>query len=166
VEYKIGDLLIMEKSEFKKLFGEVAHKHGFQFLYGVWMKESPEVILMLELQKSNFSVEYYLNIKIFIHGIFQLQHIKNKKLSTECKESFFRRCPTEYGSCLDLENSLTSNERKNMIESLFTNFIDSFSDKALNIMRIYKLVDDSQLLLFPNVKIELDQLLAKKQDQV
>ena len=59
----------METKEFKAMFGKIAKSNGFKFLYGGWYKESDDCIVVLELQRSNYSVLYYLNIKIYIRGV-------------------------------------------------------------------------------------------------
>lgn len=70
----------METDDFKKIFGEIAKKNGFERAYEGWFKESPEVILVLDLQKSNFGNNYYLNVKLFVQGTFGNTYSKSKKL--------------------------------------------------------------------------------------
>jgi hypothetical protein len=48
----------METIEFKKMLDAVAKESGFERAYEGWFKESPEVILVLDLQKSNFGNNY------------------------------------------------------------------------------------------------------------
>jgi hypothetical protein len=54
----------MNSKEFKNVFGELAKINGFLKAFGGWFKESTECIAILELQKSSFGDNYYLNIKI------------------------------------------------------------------------------------------------------
>lgn len=54
----------MNPDEFKRLFGDVAVRFGFERAHGGWFIESPETIIVLDLQRSNHSPAYYLNIKV------------------------------------------------------------------------------------------------------
>ena len=72
----------MNKKEFKKLFSDCSKKHGFEFLHGGWFSETGECIYVMYLQKSNFSENYYLNIKIYVQGSFGNKYTKSKDLIT------------------------------------------------------------------------------------
>jgi hypothetical protein len=44
----------MQKNEFKKMFEEIANENEFEKAFEGWFREYPEVIQVLDLQKSNF----------------------------------------------------------------------------------------------------------------
>ena len=48
----------MDAKEFKTVFGAIATRYGFKFLYGGWHKESEDCIVILELQRSYYSNSY------------------------------------------------------------------------------------------------------------
>jgi len=150
----------MDTKEFKSLFGCIAQKYGFEFAFGAWFKESSECIFVLELQKSNYGNYYELNIKTFIQNVFGNHYIKNKDLAKKYMGNIFNRQPGEYHDVFDLEHTMSDSERKAMLESLFANFIDGFSKKALTLTGIRELEKSKQISLFPAVKIELEQLGA------
>ena len=57
-------------AEFKQLFSEVAVAHQFVRDHGGWFRESPECIVVLNLQRSNFGRYFELNVKVFVRGLF------------------------------------------------------------------------------------------------
>ena len=82
----------MQNKEFKKIFDLVAQNNGFEKAFGGWFRESNECIVSLDLQKSNFSNLYYLNIKIFVNGMFGHCYSKSKALIKDTG-NIFRREP-------------------------------------------------------------------------
>lgn len=113
----------METSDFKKMFGEVSKENGFERAYEGWFRESPEVILVLDLQKSNFGNYYYLNIKLFIQGAFGNAYSKSKKLVKSDVGNIFLRQPDNYSNLLDLDAALEDSDRKNRLRKMFKDFI-------------------------------------------
>lgn len=149
----------MDKIEFKKMLGSIAKNFGFDFLFHVWIKESREVIFMLELQKSNYGNYYYLNLKGYVNGVFMKKHVKDKKLSHSSMEAFFRRPPGCYDLLFDLDILMTDEERQKGIIKMFDEFICHFAQNSLSISGIYDLVNNNELILTTSVKEELDRLI-------
>ena len=84
--------LMMNSKEFKKLFGEVAKSRGFENAFGGWFIDSPESIVVLDLQKSNYEDYYEMNLKIYIQGMFGNFYSRNKDLiKKDCLMSFLLR---------------------------------------------------------------------------
>jgi hypothetical protein len=144
----------MEKKEFKKTFGEIAQKNGFEFAFGGWFKQSNECIITLELQKSNFSDSYYLNIKIFVQGSFGQHYNKSANLLKDMGD-FFRRQPKEYEDALNFDVAMDDKTRIQKFESLFANFLIPFGNKALTRDGIKELISQGEIALLPAVKKEL-----------
>lgn len=146
----------MSNSEFKKIFSTVAESSGFSANFKGWFMESPETILVLDLQKSNFSNLYYLNIKIFIQGIFGKSYIKSTDLAKKDIGDIFTRPPKEYSEIFDL--SKQDSLLKEKIENLFTLFINPFSRKALTKLGIQELEVSGVITILPAVKEQLNLL--------
>lgn len=159
---RIGYILTMEKIEFKKLFGEIAKANGYIFQYGVWWKESPASISLLELQKSNFGNFYYLEIKVFVNGIVQEKHKITKSLVKAQTYCCFTRPSSQYTDCLDLDILMDTTKRKQCLELLFSGFVKPFSDKALTSEGIYELINEKRVLCAPSTKLELEKLMRKE----
>jgi hypothetical protein len=150
-----GDLLEMENKEFKILFNTIAKKNGFESNFSGWFKESNECIVVLDLQKSDYSNIYYLNIRIYIQGIFGNYYSKNKNLVKNDTGDIFRRQPKEYNDAFDLELAMDVDKRKELLEKLFSDFLNPFSEKVLEKANFKKLEQNNEIYLLPAVKKEL-----------
>ena len=56
----------MGKNDFKKTIGNVLKEYGFQHIKKSYYAENDEIIIVVALQKSNFSDEYYVNYGFLI----------------------------------------------------------------------------------------------------
>lgn len=148
----------MENKDFKKLFGSIANEFGFESAFDGWFKESEECIMALGLQKSGYGNYYYLNIKIYIQGVFGKNYIKSKDLVKKNVGNIFRRQPKEYQAALNLEDSIGDDKRKQELQKLFSNFLVPFSEKALTKSGIRTLFESGEISLLPAVKEELVRL--------
>lgn len=135
--------LIMNTKEFKKLFGEVAKSHGFENAFGGWFKASPESIIVLDFQKSNYG-DNYGNC-----------YSRNKDLVKKDIGDVFTRQPSEYRAVFDFDEPMDDEKRKIGLAKLFSNFIVPFTDKALSKAGIKELADKGKINLLPAVKEEL-----------
>ena len=139
----------MDQKKFKKIICELACKCGFKSEFGGWFKASEESILVLNLQKSNFSNLFYLNIKIFMQGIRGNTYVISKELSMKEPGNIFRRQPKEYDVTFDLGSTLSDEQRIDNLESLFKSFIAPFSEKCMSKRGINELWKDGQICLLP-----------------
>lgn len=145
----------MESDDFKKIFGEVAKENGFERAYEGWFKEFPEIIQVLDLQKSNYGNYYYLNIKLFIQGAFGSKYVKSKKLVKTDGGDIFLRQPDNCSNLLDLDAPLEDTERKEGLQRMFNDFISPFSMKTTTKEGIKVLHNKGELFILPAVKKEL-----------
>ena len=97
---------MMDNKKFKQLFNDVARLYDFEQAYGAWFLESPECIVVLELQKSYFGNYYELNIKSFVQGAFGNHYVKSKDLAKKYMGNCFGRQPSEYNDIFDLEEDM------------------------------------------------------------
>jgi Domain of unknown function (DUF4304) len=145
----------MESDDFKKIFNDMAKENGFEKAYEGWFKEFPEVIQVLDLQKSNYGKFYYLNIKFFVQGVFGNKYTKSKKLVKIDGGNIFLRQPDQYSSSLDLDNSLEDSERIENLHKMFCDFIVPLSKNAFDKNSIKNLHKSGNLFILPAVKKEL-----------
>lgn len=148
----------MKNKEFKKVFNSVAIVHGFSYLHSIWYAESKECILVLELEKSNFSNIYYLTLKIFIQSLKGETYGITKELRKEWGH-VIRRQASEYDQFLDLDVPISIEARKQGLEDLFNNFILPFSERALSRQGILELAKDKKIVLSPVVEKELREII-------
>jgi hypothetical protein len=145
----------MDTKVFKDLFNGVAKKYGFAKEHSGWFKDSDECIAILELQKSKYSNLYYLNIKLFVQGIFGLNYVKNKNLLNSGQEAVFTRSPKAFDETFNLENEIINEERLYKLDDLFKNHIDPLINESLTKQGIINLYLNNRLLLMPAVKKKL-----------
>lgn len=147
----------MDKTEFIKLFCAIGLLRGFMKDFGCLLKESNQCIVILELQKSKYGNYYELNIKIFINGVCNKKHKKNKELKKDIGD-VFSRPPSIYADALNLNTPIDVEIRTEKLNNLFDDFIVPFTDKALTINGIKQLSENQQIILFPAVSKELEKL--------
>lgn len=145
----------MNSKEFKKLFGEIAKSSGFESAFGGWFRNSPECIVVIDLQKSNFGDYYEMNIKIYIQGMFGNLYSRSKDLVKKDTGDVFTRQPSEYKSVFDFDEPRDDERRKADLAKLFSDFIVPFTDKALSKLGIKELAEKGEITLLPAVKEEL-----------
>src|SRR5699024_413920 len=106
-----------------------------------------------ELQKSSFSNSYYLNIKVFIQGAFERTYTPNKDLIKSSMGHITSQIRDK--EILDLDEPINDEKRKADLAKLFSDFIVTFTDKALSKSGIRELADKGEITLLPAVKEEL-----------
>jgi hypothetical protein len=147
----------MDKEEFKNLFNELAQENGFERAYGMWFKEQDESLVCIDLQRSNYSHLYYVNINVYIQGLFGKNFKKSKDLKFGAGGSAIHTGPpNKYAPALDQENELTDLERKKMLEEMFSEYLIPFIKKISTRDGIKKSYKDGSYLLLPAVRQELD----------
>lgn len=120
---------------------------------GVGLSKVWSIIVILELQKSNFGDYYMLNIKIFIQNAFGSNYTITKALvksslghvSSQLRDKDF----------LDFDNSLADTERKGKLYACFSEFIIPFTKKALSKAGVRDLAESGVVNLLPAVKQQL-----------
>jgi len=152
----------MDNKEFKKFFSEMGKIYGFKPAYGIFYIESTECLFVLELQKSNFSNLYYLNMKIFIQGYFGRTYSKDKETLKKHYGSVYTRLPDIYLYIFDLESDIPDTKRVEKMDNLFKEFIVPFSKKALFLRGIKELINENKLDLIPTELEELERLMLIK----
>ena len=143
----------MDSREFKNIFDEIAKANGFSKAFGGWYKESSECIAVLELQKSSFGNNYYLNIKIFIQGAFDRTYMPSKDLIKSSIGHITNQIRDK--DILDFDKPMSDTMRKQELENLFMEYIKPFTDKALSKKGVKELEAQEKIFLLPAVKAEL-----------
>jgi hypothetical protein len=145
----------MNSKEYKTVFGNIAKSNGFERAFGGWFKESPECIIVLELQKSNYSDYYKLNFKIYVQGLFGNKYTINKDLIKKDMGHILSGEPLPYRKVLDFDEPMEDTLRIQKSEELFTGYIVPKTDKCLTKKGITELFLANELFLTPAVKAEL-----------
>lgn len=148
----------MDNKELKKVFCAIAKQYGFRTAFGCCYKESSECLLVLELQKSNYSNLFYLNLKTYIQGVFGKKYTPCKECLKKYMGNVFNRPPSEYSSIFDLENNMSDEKRLRMLHAFFNEFIVPYSEKNLSVAGIRELANTEEILLISTIEEELNRL--------
>ena len=151
----------MDNKKFKQLFNDVARLYDFEQAYGAWFLESPECIVVLELQKSYFGNYYELNIKSFVQGAFGNHYVKSKDLAKKYMGNCFGRQPSEYNDIFDLEEDMEDECRKERLEYFFKNFLAPLLPKLLSLSDLSKLPEYGDIFIPSALKNEILRLSKK-----
>ncbi|MBK9183572.1 MAG: DUF4304 domain-containing protein [Ignavibacteria bacterium] len=141
--------------EFKSTFNEVAKEHKFEKAHGGWFLESPECMVVLDLQKSNYDDYYYLNVKVFVQGMFGNTYARCKDLVKKDVGDVFMRHPDEYSDIFNFSKFMDDDRRKQGLEELFREFVNPLTEKALSREGLKELGARGTIYLLPAVKAEL-----------
>lgn len=145
----------MDHKEFKKEFNNLIQSIGFKSVFSGWIKESEESIVVLDFQKSNHANQLQLNIKIFVHGIFEKKLVKNKNLVKNDLGDIFRREPIEYSDLFDFSKAMEDSTRMDKLKLFFDKFLIPFTENALIKSGILTLSERGDVFLLPAIKKEI-----------
>ena len=76
----------MEKKEFKKTLEALLHKYGFSYINKSYYCSNEELIVVVSVQKSDYSQDYYINYGFLIKSIYP-----DKIYPKDCECDFFGR---------------------------------------------------------------------------
>lgn len=152
----------MDNKEFKKSFCTIAKQYGFKTAFGCCYKESSECLFVMELQKSNYSNLYYLNLKTYVQGVFSKGYVVHKDYLKKYMGNVFNRLTPQYSSIFDMESEMSDEARLEKLNACFNEFIIPYSEKNLSVSGIRELSKSNDLKLTSTVKDELDRLYPEK----
>lgn len=142
----------------KRTFAEITKSIGLETKFGGFVKETEEVIIVLSFQKSNYSSQVYLNIKLFIQGIFGKNYQISRDMVNNDVGDVFRRAPKDYDQIFDLGSDLPDNERIEYLKKFIDEFLSGFIQQTSTVKGIMLLAEQGELFLFPAVKSELEKI--------
>lgn len=144
--------------ELKCFFTEATKSMGFESKFGCLVKTTNEVIIVLSFQKSNYSSQVYLNIKLYIQGVFGKNYQLSREMVVNDVGDVFRRSPKDYDQFFDLGSDLPDNERIEYLKKFIDEFLSGFIQQASTVKGIMLLAEQGELFLFPAVKSELEKI--------
>jgi hypothetical protein len=155
----------MDIKHFKKIFTQVAMKHGFDSEFTGWFRESANCILALQLQHSAHGRQFDLNLKGYLKVKLESKSARTKEMVNQMSGHYFLRPPQALKTSLDMDQPLTDFERENQLNDLFVKFVDPVSSAMLVPSGLLRLADDGRIFLPPAVRQSLDTLVMKDQVQ-
>lgn len=142
----------------KRTFAEITKSIGLETKFGGFVKETEEVIIVLSFQKSNYSSQVYLNIKLYIQGVFGKNYQLSRKMVVNDVGDVFRRAPKDYDQIFDLGSGLPDDERIEYLKKFIDEFLSGFIQQTSTVKGIMLLAEQGELFLFPAVKSELEKI--------
>ena len=142
----------------KRTFAEITKSIELETKFGGFVKETEEVIIVLLFQKSNYSSQVYLNIKLYIQGVFGKNYQLSREMVVNDVGDVFRRAPKDYDQIFDLGSDLPDNERIEYLKKFIDEFLSGFIQQASTVKGIMSLAEKGELFLFPAVKSELEKI--------
>ena len=142
----------------KRTFAEITKSIGLETKFGGFVKETEEVIIVLSFQKSNYSSQVYLNIKLYIQGVFGKNYQLSREMVVNDVGDVFRRSPKDYDQIFDLGSDLSDNERIEQLKAFVDEFLSGFIQQALTVKGIMLLAEQGELYLLPAVKSALKKI--------
>lgn len=142
----------------KRTFAEITKSIGLETKFGGFVKETEEVIIVLSFQKSNYSSQVYLNIKLYIQGVFGKNYQLSREMVVNDVGDVFRRAPKDYDQIFDLGSDLPDDERIEYLKKFIDEFLSGFIQQTSTVKGIMLLAEQGELFLFPAVKSELEKI--------
>ncbi len=142
----------------KRTFAEITKSIGLETKFGGFVKETEEVIIVLSFQKSNYSSQVYLNIKLYIQGVFGKNYQLSREVVVNDVGDVFRRAPKDYDQIFDWGSDLPDNERIEYLKKFIDEFLSGFIQQVSTVKGIMSLAEKGELFLFPAVKSELEKI--------
>lgn len=142
----------------KRTFAEITKSIGLETKFGGFVKETEKVIIVLSFQKSNYSSQVYLNIKLYIQGVFGKNYQLSREMVVNDVGDVFRRAPKDYDQIFDWGSDLPDNERIEYLKKFIDEFLSGFIQQVSTVKGIMSLAEKGELFLFPAVKSELEKI--------
>ena len=138
--------------ELKCFFTEATKSMGFESKFGCLVKTTNEVIIVLSFQKSYYSSQVYLNIKLFIQGIFGKKYQLSREMVNNDVGDVFRRAPKDYDEIFNLSSNLPDNVRIELLKTFVNEFLSGFVQQTSTVKGIVLLAEQGDVFLLPAVK--------------
>lgn len=142
----------------KRTFAEITKSIGLETKFGGFVKETEEVIIVLLFQKSNYSSQVYLNIKLYIQGVFGKNYQLSREMVVNDVGDVFRRAPKDYDEIFNLNTDLSDNARIEYLKKFIDEFLNGFVQQVSTVKGIMSLAEKGELFLLPAVKSELEKI--------
>jgi len=98
----------------------------------------------------------YLNIKLFIQGIFGKNYILSRELVNNDVGDIFRRSPKDFDQVFYLGTDLPDCVRVEHLKVFVDDFLCGFVQQASTVNGVKSLAEQGELVLLPAVKAALE----------
>jgi hypothetical protein len=125
---------MIDKKKLKKQFSDKLKTANFKLKSNAWYKENKENIIVVELQKSNYSESYFLNIAVWLKALGEDQFPKERYCHIRMRaDSYFTDSGAEIDDTLDFSETELDAEKSASIDRLLLEKVLPLSDKLSSI---------------------------------
>lgn len=142
----------MDKKSIQSPVAQWAKRTGFQKHSDSWYRRLPDLIQILNLQKSQYGDQYYLNVGIYIPSIgaansqWPKEHQCHVRARAKTLVSEQSNDIARFESAMDLEDSsMSSDVREQAIEAFLNEHVGSFFDSVANLEDLRRLIHSGGL---------------------
>jgi hypothetical protein len=145
----------METTAFRKLMDSLAKSHGYSKAGAAWFQDKPTFLFVLELQRSSYGRQYFLNIKVWLKDVPGFSAKAGEV--PEGSGHIFRREGPEFSEALDLDSLLPESDRAAKIEALLTECVDPLLESFGSRDGILRCANSTppKIFLLPNIREHL-----------
>ena len=108
------------KSVLQDAIDEALSSVGFNRRGAQWLRESPDVVQSVELQKSQFGAQYYVNLGVWLKALGRIGRIRDKDMHIRLRADALLN-PLELDAwvkVLDLDRSMARSDRAAQVASM------------------------------------------------
>ena len=118
--------MIDNEKTFKDFFTKTMKELGFKKTSGSWHKENDDIHFLVNLQKSNYGANYYINLGIFLKMISDGNYREEKSHLRTRVESLVFNDECEIIDALNLEKTMVEEQRLLVLEKILKGRVMEF----------------------------------------
>ena len=142
----------MDKKSVQAPVARWAKQAGFQKHSDTWYRRCPDLVQVLNLQKSQYGNQYYLNVGIYVPSIgaassqWPKEHQCHVRMRAKTLVSEESKDVARFESAMDLEDGSVSNDmREQEIGRFLDEHVASFLDSAKSLEDLRSLIGSGRL---------------------
>ncbi len=137
---------MIDKKKLKQQFADKLNPANFKLKSNAWYKENEENTIVVELQKSNYSESYFLNIAVWLKALGDNQFPKERFCHIRMRaDSYFTDSGAEIADTLDFSETELDSEKSASIDRLLLEKVLPLSDKLSSIEGLKELYKKGEL---------------------
>ncbi|MBK8255163.1 MAG: DUF4304 domain-containing protein [Polyangiaceae bacterium] len=119
---------------------------GFVRKRDTWYRATEDLIQVLNVQKSRYGQQYYLNLGIWLKPLGEVQFPKENVCHVRIRaRQLDEATRAEFEKCLDLDSGITPEERENQIRRLVDDVVLPFFARCESIAQIRQVYNSGVL---------------------
>jgi Domain of unknown function (DUF4304) len=124
---------------------DVLSPAGFSRKGDSWFRSTDEVVEVVNLQKSQYGHQYYLNYALWLRALGEMRFPKEEKCHLRMRVGSIVSSEAQLARLLDFEADATDTERRTGFASLLTSEFLRFADNCRTLAGLRSLLDAGKL---------------------